>query len=196
MWFRATMSAHESVYAITPSPDASISVEVAHNAFSKKKYLFFFERYGGQVTYDPDSPASSSLHLELESASVVCRDARIRPKEQAMLTRTARARICAPPQITFVSTRMSPKPLRGYVVEGALQVCGITRTVKANAAFGELRNHRIQIDADAQVNLSDFDLHAPSSFFGLVQARDQVLLRILVWGVPLYAQQGAVGAAT
>lgn len=176
----------EGVYTISPSLDSTLAIEITKTGLAKrKKHLLFFERFSGELCHVPDEMRRSCVKLTIDAASVVCRDKWLKLKRQKRVTRCARDEVLAThlhPHITFASTRVCPKPIRGFTVEGALQVRGITRTVTANVVLSETKQNNLQIDGDAVLRLSDFNIRWPSSFFGLSGSKDEALLRLLLWG--------------
>ncbi len=85
------------------------------------------------------------------------------------------------PEIRFASTRISPKALRGFVVEGVLKIRGVGRTVKVNVVLNPMKHDRFQVDGDASLLLSDFGIQPPSSLLGLIGTKDEALVRLLLW---------------
>jgi polyisoprenoid-binding protein YceI len=193
------MSARHTVYKISPSPDSTLAIEIKKTGLVKRKHLFVFEQYSGELVYDPDQPLDSVLNLCIEANSLVCRDADAKPKTRERLTRFARAealRAQDHPEVLIQSQRFLAKPLRGFVAEGTLRFHGVDRSIKANVGFGVPKKDRVQLDADATLRLSDYNLPRPSSLFGLIQTEDEVVLHALVWGTigensrPNHASQG------
>ncbi len=136
--------------------------------------------------YDPEQPLESVLNLSIEASSVACRDPLQKHKQQEHLTEFARSQGLAAaqhPLITVKSQRFMAKPLRGFVAEGTLSFRGVDRLLKANIGFGVPKKDRLQIDADATLRLSEYDVPRPSSLFGLIRTEDDVVLHALIWGV-------------
>jgi polyisoprenoid-binding protein YceI len=175
----------EIPYTISPSEDSTIAVEVFKTRLMRKrKHLFFFQNFGGQLFFSPVQPENSRLDLTVDAKSVVCRDAWLKARKQRRITEYARNRALAAdrhPEIHFASNRIAPKPLRGFVVEGVLKVCGITRILKANMVVNPRTDGRLQLDADSSIRLSDFGITPPSSYFGLAGTKDEAVLHLLLW---------------
>ncbi len=193
------MSARHTVYKISPSPDSTLAIEVRKTGLVKRKHLFVFEQYSGELIHDPDQPLDSVLNLSIEANSLVCRDSDAKPKVRQRLTRFARAealRVQDHPVVLIHSQRFLAKPLRGFIAEGVLQFHGVDRNIKANVGFGVPKKDRLQLDADATLRLSDYNLPRPSSLFGLIRTEDEVVLHALIWGImgpnsqPSYSSQG------
>ena len=181
------MSTCHTIYTIGPSPDSTVAIEIRKTGLVNRKYFLVFERYAGELVYDSDEPLTSTVKLNIQAESVVCRDRALKAKQQRIATRFALGealKATIHPEIHFASHRFQPKPLRGFVAEGALKLRGVERNVKANVGFGNPKNGRIQIDADARITLADFGIKPPSSFMGLIRTEGEVFLQVLVWGRP------------
>jgi polyisoprenoid-binding protein YceI len=179
------MSARHTIYKISPSPDSTLAIEIRKTGLVKRKHLFVFEQYSGELIYDPDQPLDSGLNISIEANSLVCRDSDAKPKVRLRLTRFALAealRAQDHPVVLIQSQRFLAKPLRGFVAEGTLRFHGIDRNIKANVGFGVPKKGRVQLDADATLRLSDYNLPRPSSLFGLIHTVDEIVLHALIWG--------------
>ena len=181
----AFMSSWQTSYSILPSGDSTLALEVFKTGLMRgKKHLLFFEKFRGELLYVQDCPETSRLDILIDAASVTCRDAWLRPKQQRMLTSFARNEaldVRRHPEIRFASTRISAKPLRGFVVEGVLTVRGTSRNIRVNVVLTAMTRGRFQIDGDATLPLSDFGIKAPKLMLGLAGTKDEALLRLLLW---------------
>jgi polyisoprenoid-binding protein YceI len=186
------MPAREALYTISPSADSTIAIEVFKTGLRRrKKHILFFETFKGELCYFADRPEASRVNLTIDTASVVCRDQWLKARKQRAVTRYARdAALEAPthPEIRFVSTRISAKLLRGYVVEGELKIRGIGRIVRVNIVISPRRNDSFQLDGDAAVCLTDFGIRPPSAMLGLVGTKNEGLVRLLLWAIPATEQ--------
>ena len=182
------MPASEVRYQIAPSADSTLALEIGKTGLMhKRKHLLFFENFSGSLSYVPDQPESSNASLTIDATSAICRDNWLSAGKQQAVTNYAKNDALVTDghrEIHFRSSRITPKALRGFVVEGELKICGISRLVKVNVVLTEKRHDTIQIDGDATVCLTDFDIKLPSSFFGLIGTKDQALVRILLWARP------------
>lgn len=180
-----TMSAHEQLYTISPSNDSTLAIEVSKTGLMRRrKHILFFEKFSGELCYVPEHAEASRVEITIDAASVVCRDKWLSGKKQEAVTRYARTEALLAsrhPEIRFASSRISHKALRGFVVEGVLCIRGISRTVKVNIVLTPMKHERTQIDGDATIRLSDFEIKPPSKFFGLAGTSDQALVRLLLW---------------
>lgn len=179
------MSARHTVYTISPSPDSTLAIEIKKTGLVKRKHLFVFEQFSGELIYDPDQPLDSVVNLSVEASSLVCRDSDAKPKVRQRLThfvQTEALRVQDHPVVLIQSQRFLAKPLRGYIAEATLKFHGIDRNIKANVGFGVPKKDRVQLDADATLRLSDYNLPRPSSLFGLIRTEDEIVLHALIWG--------------
>lgn len=175
----------EIPYTISPSEDSTVAVEVFKTRLMRKrKHLFFFQNFGGQLFFSAAQPENARLDLTIDAKSVICRDAWLKVRKQRRITEYARNRaleVDRHPEIQFSSNRIAPKPLRGFVVEGVLKVCGVTRVLKANLVVNARTDGRLQLDADSSIRLTDFGITPPSSYFGLAGTKDVAVLHLLLW---------------
>lgn len=182
------MPFREALYTILPSSDSTLAIEIFKTRLMRgKKHILFFENFKGELCYCPDRPEASRVDLMIDAASVVCRDKWLKKRKQELVTKYARnERLSADhhPEIRFASSRIAPKPLRGFVVEGVLTVRGVGRSVKVNIVLSPMKYDRFQIDGDATVRLSDFGVKPPSSMLGLIGTKDEALVRLLLWATP------------
>lgn len=182
------MPVSEIFHAISPSNDSTIALEVFKTGLlRRRKHILFFENFQGELYYAPHRPESSHVKLCVDTRSLVCRDQWLRPKKQQAVTRFARDKALSAaqhPEIRFSSTRISAKPLRGFVVEGVLDICNITRTVKVNVVLNPMKHDRFQIDGDAAIHLSDFGVKPPTALLGMIGTKDEALVRLLLWATP------------
>jgi len=179
------MSAWQTVFTISPSNDSTIALEIFKTGLMRRKrHILFFDNFAGELSYVHDHPESSRLQISIDALSVTCRDQWLNQKQQRMVTAYARDHALAVdryPEIRFASTRISAKPLRGFVVEGVLNLRGTGRNVRVNVVLNPMKRGRFQIDGDATLRLTDFGITPPSMWFGLAGTKDEALLRLLLW---------------
>ena len=180
---------HPTFYAILPSKDSTLAVEVYKTGWMKrKKHLLFFEEFRGELCYVPDFLEDSRVKMTIETGSIVCRDAWLKPRKRKEISHYARSDILRferYPQIAFTSNTVARKPLRGLLMEGALNIGEITRTVTLNIVVNETKPELLQIDGDTSFRLSEFGIERPSLLFGLAGTKDEVLIRLLLWATRL-----------
>lgn len=179
------MLSEQTFYTILPSNDSTLAVEVYKTGLiRRKKHLLFFEQFRGELCYVAEQPETSQVKMTIDVASVVCRDKWLKPKRQAEVTRYTRKELLGAdeyPHITFASHRVTTKRIRGFIVEGDLAVRNVTRSVNLNLVVNQTKPETLQIDGDAVFRLSEFGIRQPSSLFGLVGTKDEVLIRLLLW---------------
>jgi polyisoprenoid-binding protein YceI len=183
-------------YTISPSADSTLAVELSKTGLSRhKKHLLFFEKFTGEMCFAEKNPAAFKLTLMVDAASVICRAANLSEKKRSAVAEFARNKALnatAYPEIRFTSHSIRAKPLRGFIVEGALEVCGAMRTVEVSIVLSPRHKDSLQLDGDAALRLSEFGLPRPSALFGLIRTKDEVAIRILLWAIP----QAETAAAT
>ncbi len=175
-----------TVFTISPSPDSTLAVEIKERGLVKRKHLFVFEQYHGTLILDPAQPLDATLELNIEAASLICRDSSQKAGQRARLTRLALTECLAAqqhPSLRVQSQHFTAKALRGFIVEGTLHFRGADHPLKANLGFGVLKNDRLQVDADATLSLTQFGIPRPSSLFGLVHTEDEATLHAMLWGI-------------
>lgn len=175
----------QTSYTILPSNDSTLAVEVYKTGLMRrKKHLLFFEGFRGELDYVPQAPERSRVKMTIDAASLVCRDKWLKSRRQQEVSRYARGEILAAdryPHITFASDRMTEKRIRGFAVDGVLTVRDMARTVNLNLVVNQTKPETLQIDGDAMFRLSEFGVSRPSSLFGLIGTKDEVLIRLLLW---------------
>jgi len=178
------MLAQQTSYVISPSNDSTLAVEVYRTGLIRRKHhLLLFERFQGELSYTAEAPENARINMEVDTASLVCRDKWLKPHRRKQVTHFARQLLSAneKPLVTFASTRVVPKPIRGFTIEGVLRVQHISRTVTVNIVLNQTKPEILQLDGDATLRLSDFAIPCPSSLFGLIGTKDEALVRILLW---------------
>lgn len=175
-------------YAICPSSDSTVAIEVSGTGLMRrKKHAFFFENFRGKMCFAAQDLSVFQLVLTIDAASVVCRDTRLSKRRRRAIKEFARKVVLAAdvhPEILFTSTRVSAKQLRGFLVEGRLQIRGVTSSVKANLVLTPLRKGGFQLDADALLRLSDLGLPRPSAMLGLAGTAEEAVAHLLLWAGP------------
>lgn len=176
------MADREILHTISSSNDSTIVAEVVETRLMHKyKHFLSFEKFKGELRYSPGHPENSRLTLDVDARSIVCRNQWLRASKQRRMAEYIRdlaLKADAHPTIQFSSYRMSAKALRGYIVEGVLTVRGTTHAFKMNVGFVSTGADRLQIEADAVFRLSEFGIKPPSSLFGMIETKDQVLVHL------------------
>jgi polyisoprenoid-binding protein YceI len=179
----------EILHIISPSNESTIAVEVVEARLMRKyKHTFVFENYTGKLYYSPDQPEKSRLNIDIDARSIVCRDRGLKANKQRRMAdhvREVALEAKSHPKICFSSSELTAKPLRGFVMQGSLDVRGRTQALKMNVVFNSRNATRFQIDADAICRLSDFGIKPPSAFFGMIETKDEAVIHLLLWTTPV-----------
>jgi polyisoprenoid-binding protein YceI len=182
------MAESATCYTISPSNDSTLALEVSKTGLRRhKKHLLFFDKFSGEMRFAKNDPAAFAMTLTIDAASAVCRDAWLSEKKRRAVAEFARRHALAAnihPEIRFTAHSIRAKELRGFTVQGLLQIRGMGRVIKVNTLFGTMRKDCLQIDGDATLSLGDFGLPRPSAMFGLIGTKDEAAVRLLLWAIP------------
>jgi polyisoprenoid-binding protein YceI len=174
------------LYSISSVNDSTIVAEVLQKRLLRQhKYFLAFERFTGELRNFPDQPERSQLALDIDAMSISCPDGRLSASKQRRVVEYLRGLLknaATASGIQFRSHRITPKALRGLVVEGTLTVHGVTRAFKMNAVFAAKSEGRLEIEADSIFRFSEFGLDTPSSLFGMVKTSDQAVIHFHLHG--------------
>ena len=173
-------------YTIRPSAESTFTLEVSKTGLmAGKKHFLFFEQYAGELDYNSQRPENSSLRLTVEASSVTCKDAWIKDKsKRKQVVETAVNHMMAArqyPQLTFSSTRITPRSKGQFEIQGDLTVRGVTKPIRFVAAAKPSGIERLEMDGDAEIDLKDYGLRPPSAALGLIGTKAKMTLRFLVW---------------
>ena len=150
-----------------------------------KQHVLDFNRYKGELRYAPEAPSSSVVTLDIESASVVCRDTWVSEKDRRKIQAFAVTDMLDAqnhPRITFRSTAVKPSGADQYTVAGTLTIRGTSKPVFVNVklrATGVLT-----FEGRAVVKLSDYGLKPPTAALGTIGTKDEMTLVFLVTAKP------------
>ena len=161
-----------------------------------------FAKFGGQVVYDADAPAASSVSAEIDANSITTmnerRDGHLKSPD---FFDTAKF-----PTLTFTSTKVTPGANGSFKVEGMLTMHGVAKPVTLDTSFlgagpGTGGAARIGFEATTSVNRKDYGvLWNKTLDQGGTMLGDDVRIAIDIEGVeaapPEAADQPAEKAAT
>lgn len=171
-----------TLYSISSSNDSTVFVEVVERRLTRKnKYFVFFERFAGELIYDPNEPLRCRLTLEIEANSMRCQDQRLRPNKPRRVAKFVREFIAdsaAHPIIRFSSHEVSVKPLRGFALEGTLTVRGMSSVTKLNAVLSQRDARSLELEADSMLKLSEFGIKPLATFLSMIRFDDQATVQI------------------
>ena len=180
-----SMITEKACYAILPSNDSTLAVELYRTGLARrKKHLVFFEDFRGKFISSGNDAEGSQMQIAINASSAVCRDAWLSAKKQEELSRFARDNVLATgqhPEIKFESSSVARKRIRGFVVKGTLNIRGTARDATVNVVINQTKPDTLQLDGDATLRLSEFGIEPPSWFLGLTKIKDEVLIRVLLW---------------
>ncbi len=145
--------------------------------------------YTGQIHFDRDTPANSSVSIEVQSASLKIDEAEVRKKYDlpSQLSEKDRLQIqetmLSPSQldaahypiIQFSSTQIVAQTDEIYTVTGDLTIRKITRTVIFSARI-EHDQQTLHVHGSFRFKQSSFGYEPYSALFGAVRNQDEVLL--------------------
>ena len=153
--------------------------------------------FSGRVTYDPSTPALSSVAARVQTATLRVDDAETRRKfglegqpssnDVAEIEKSMKAEgqldVARFPVITFTSTTVTRQTADRYLVTGPLTLRGVARTVQfpANVA---MEGHVFRATATLTVMQSAFGYKPYSALLGAIKNKDAVRLHIDLVAVP------------
>ena len=111
-----------STWNIDPSHSA-ISFSVRHMMVSKARGRF--TKWSGQIRFDPDDPAASSVEVDIDPASIDTADA----QRDAHLRSADFFDVEKFPAASFRSIKVEGLPGDRYRITGNLTIHGVTKTV-------------------------------------------------------------------
>ncbi len=170
---------------------SAIHFSVRHMVVSKTRGRF--TKFSGQIAFDPDDPAKSSVQVTIEPASLDTADA----QRDAHLRSADFFDVDKYPQAAFKSTKVIDLGGDKYQVEGDLTIRGVTRPVVLEAVFeGSAKDpwggERAGFAAVTSLDRSDFGLTWNKALeTGGVLVGDKVELTLEVEAVKQAAQQAA-----
>ena len=179
-----------AVWNIDPSHSA-IHFSVRHMVVSKTRGRF--TKFSGQIVFDPDDPAKSSVQVTIDPASLDTADA----QRDAHLRSADFFDVDKYPQATFKSTKVIDLGGDKYQVEGDLTIRGVTRPVVLEAVFeGSAKDpwggERAGFASVTSLDRKDFGLTWNKALeAGGVLVGDKVELTLEIEAVKQAAQQAA-----
>jgi len=117
-----------SNWNIDPAHSA-IHFSIRHMVVSKTRGRF--TKWSGQISFDPDHPAASSVQVTIDPASIDTAE----PQRDAHLRSADFFDVEKHPQATFRSTQVEETGGDSYRITGDLTLHGVTRPVVLSAVF-------------------------------------------------------------
>lgn len=159
--------------ALRPNAGSEIALEVRKTGImAGKKHHFTFSRYEGSVSQSP----TPQVTLTIQSASLVCHDDWVKPKDVDKITRYAIDDLLEAekyPALRFQSTAVQ-STTDGYNVAGNLTIKDQTRPVTVKVIRKGAEGSP-QWTGNATLKLTDFGLKPPKAALGAVGTEDAML---------------------
>lgn len=170
-------------YMIRPTGESSVSIELHRNGLRRRKHVFFFGRYQGELSYDPEDLANASASIVIDVSSLICRDAWLKPSEREAAMGTLAGMLDAQqfPQLTFSSRSASGVSRHRADVNGSWNVRGASANSTLDATIVPVGKDQLELDLRGTLRLSDHAIKSPSTFFGQPRFKDTAHLRLLLW---------------
>src|SRR5262245_49262279 len=145
----------------------------------------------GSVTYDPATPAVSSVAAEVQTATLKVDEAQTRRRFgregqpstgdvaeiEASMKAEGQLDVARFPTITFASTTITAETPERYLVTGQLTIRGVTRDVQFPAT-AVMDGNILRTTATLTFMQSAFGYKPYSALFGAIKNRDAVVLHI------------------
>jgi polyisoprenoid-binding protein YceI len=178
------LPAAAATYDLGPSNGSRFALEVYKTRLmAGKKHAFVFERYGGELVFDPLKPEDAKVTFTLEAPSVVCTDTWVNDGSRRKIQATARDQMMQAdryPRLTFISSRVTVKGEGQYDVEGMLTIRDRTRSVVVHVSMKDCA-----LEGSARLKLSDFGLKPPKGVtLGLMGTKDEMAVIFRLAGRP------------
>jgi polyisoprenoid-binding protein YceI len=118
-----------------------------------------FADFEGAITFDEQAPASSSVSLTIQAASIDTNE----PQRDQHLRSADFFEVETYPTLTFTSTSITPTGGNDYAVVGDLTIHGVTKSVTlavsyVGAAKDPWGNTKYGFEAETTINRKDFGL--------------------------------------
>jgi polyisoprenoid-binding protein YceI len=166
-----------ATYTVSPAPQTEFKLEVHKTGLmSGKVHLFTYERYRGSVHYVPDAPGESRVTMEIEAASVACRDTWIGDKDKAKVTAMALEMMESEkhPWLKFVSQSVAPRGQGEFQVKGALTIKGITKPITVRVTV-QPEGAALRVRGSAIVLRKDYGINPRAAVpFGLIGNKEEM----------------------
>jgi polyisoprenoid-binding protein YceI len=140
---------------------------------------FAIRDFSGEVEFDPDAPASSSLRLVIRAESLMLND-NVSDKDRREIERTTRDEVLEAgkfPEISYdcPGPKVTAAGPAQFTLAGDLTLHGVTRpqtvSVQVYPMGGMLRGQ-----GEVRLRLSEFDIRAVSVAGGMLKVKDEVKL--------------------
>ncbi|MBI3680111.1 MAG: YceI family protein [Acidobacteria bacterium] len=177
--------AQPAEYRIEPGGDNQIALDVEKTGLMKgKKHHFVFPRYQGKLVFDAGNPSNSRVELKIDSASVVCHDTWLSPKDlKKVIDYTLKDMLAVRqyPEMRFQSSKVTALGNNRFTVDGTLTIRGIGKPATLDVT---LESGKLLFDGKSVVKLTNYGLKPPSAGLGTVGTKDEMtaLFRVAALG--------------
>jgi polyisoprenoid-binding protein YceI len=179
------MVRNQTHYIIRPTSESSVAVQIFKSGLmARRKHVLFVQQYRGEVEYDCENPENSRVQVVFEATSVVCRDQWLKPEKRQSFLAFVQKEILTTHRdknITFSSNRIERISSTRFRLEGTLRLRGSAKSVIFEVVVIQNGKDRLEVDGTAQLRMSDYGIHRPTAFFGLIGTKDEIALRFLLW---------------
>jgi|SRR6185437_9679560 len=179
------MVRNDGRYIIRPTSESSVAAQIFKSGLlARRKHVLFLQQYRGEVDYDCENPENSRVQMVFDATSAVCRDQWLKPGKRESFLAFVQKKILAADdyeEIAFSSNRISRISSTRFQLEGTLNFRGHAKPVLFEVAVIQNGKDRLEIDATAQLRMSDYGIDRPTELFGLIGTKDDVVLRFLLW---------------
>jgi len=180
----AALAAAVVEYRIAPSPGTSIQLKVQKTGLMRgREHTFDFPRFRGVVRYDFETPARSSVDLELELGSMQLLDTWVSDKDHKKILEYARGEMLAIdrfPTLRFVSTKVIPTGDGAMRVPGNLTIRDVTKPVEVQARVKERGDGYQLFEGRSVFPMTAFGLKPPSAALGLIGTKDEMEVKFVI----------------
>lgn len=170
----------QKAYTIAPGEGAKFALTVEKTGLMRgKKHIFVFERYEGQLSFDSQTPANSSVRLAIDARSIVCKDDWVSAKDLANVQKTALEDMldaARSPSMSFVSTAIRAMPANSFEAQGTLTIRGKAKPVTVTIRLDARDAAVLKAEGSAKIRLTDYGLKPPSAVLGAIGTKDEMTL--------------------
>lgn len=172
LWGACCLSAQTAPYKVTPGEDSRFELTVEKTGLmSGKKHLFQFPDFQGQLEFDAETPARSSILLHITTASVECKDDWVSAKDLKKIEAEARDKMLDAAnhkEMVFRSTSMTKQSDGSYEVEGTLQIRNIEKPVSVAVTVMTAPGGALRFTGESVLDMTEWGLKPPSAALGTV----------------------------
>lgn len=182
-------------HVIQPSSDAILELTVEKTGLLRgKKHIFTFEKYRGTLAYDQERPESSQVDVTIQSASLVCHDTWVNPKDLRKIQDTALMDMLSAkhyPVMIFRSTSIRKTETNRFEAQGTLTIRELAKPAVIMLSLDAGPGGKLLLRGTSQIRLSDYGLKPPTAILGAIGTKNEMSPRFMVNAVPTEATSEA-----